>query len=92
MAQDKKLLRIVALVEVEAGSDNDAMTIGGNLARQVAGAIPVHYNTRGVELESVTTVEGSDDNVIIEKEIDKDTNVNAQRRAAAEKEDKVLRT
>lgn len=90
--ETKRLVRIVALVEIEAGNENDAMTIGGNLARQISGAIPVHYNTRGVEVESVTDVEGGDFQV--EKEIDKDTNVNAQRRGASQKEaeDKTLRT
>lgn len=101
----KRLARIVALVEIEAGSENDAMTIGGNLARQLQGAIPTQYNVRGVEVEGITDVNTQDfaattsdatkeDNSVPETNLDKDTNVRAQRRAASEKEaeEKTLRT
>lgn len=50
----KRLVRIVALVQVEAPAESDVNVIGGNLARQLQGAIPTQYDVRGVEVEGIT--------------------------------------
>lgn len=50
----KRVVRIVALVQVEAPAESDINVIGGNLARQLQGAIPTQYDVRGVEVEGIT--------------------------------------
>lgn len=53
----KRLVTITALVEVEAGSDTDARTIGGNIARQIQGVVPTQYDVKGVEVQGITDPE-----------------------------------
>lgn len=57
MANTKRLIKIVALIEIDAPTDADVSVIGGNLARQLQGAIPSQYEVKGVEMESVGDVE-----------------------------------
>lgn len=92
MANQKKLIRIVAQVLIDATNDADVSVIGGNIARTIQGNIPTQYDVRGVEVESVTDVDENASPLREETPADKDTNIRAQRRAAAEEENKTLKT
>lgn len=92
MANQKKLIRIVAQVLIDAENDADVSVIGGNIARTIQGNIPTQYDVRGVEVESVTNVSEDSLGTLEETPADKDPNVRVQRRGATEDENKTLKT
>jgi hypothetical protein len=63
----KRVVRIVALVQVEAPAESDIGVIGGNLARQLQGAIPTQYDVRGVEVEGITDPDAPADEPVAEQ-------------------------